>query len=285
MVRFRSRPTGPGEVIDRRGASPGVKVGGVGGGIGALILILVMVFGGGGNMAGLEDLGRMLTPAPPGESEMAPLDPSQDPDADLVQFLGDVLSDSQAMWQRIFTGANLPYRPADMVVFNGSTQSGCGGAQAQFGPHYCPADERVYLDLDFLGELQRRFGAAGDAAQAYIVAHEVAHHVQHLLGVLEDSQRQGGNQAQINVELQADCFAGIWFYSINAGQSAAVLEEGDLDEALNAASAVGDDNIQRETTGRVSPESWTHGSSQERHDWLLRGFRTGSPAECDTFAS
>lgn len=283
MVRFKSNPTGPGKVIDRRGASPGAKIGGVGGGVGALILILVMLFSG-GDMAGMDELGRMLQPASPAVGA-SPLDPSQDPDADLVEFLGNVLSDTQTMWQRFFTEANITYRPTNMVVFNGRTESGCGGALAQYGPHYCPADENVYMDLDFLRDLQQRFGATGDAAQAYIVAHEVAHHIQHLLGTLEQAHQQGGNQVQINVELQADCFAGIWFYSINAGQSAAILEEGDLDEALNAAAAVGDDNIQRQTTGRVSPESWTHGSSQQRHDWLMRGFRTGSPAQCDTFNS
>lgn len=286
MVRFRRTPTGPGQVVDRRGSgigsSPGMKVGGVGGGIGAILLVLFMLFSGGGNMAGLDDLGQMMNPAQPAGGS-SPLDPANDPDADLVEFLGNVLQDSQTMWQQMFTEAGLTYREADMVVFSGRTQSGCGGAQAQFGPHYCPADENVYLDLDFLTELQRRFGAEGDAAQAYIVAHEVAHHIQHLLGILQASQQQGGNQAQINVELQADCFAGIWFHSVNAGESAAVLEEGDLEEALAAAEAVGDDNIQQQTTGRVSPESWTHGSSQERHDWLFRGFRTGSPAQCDTF--
>ena len=259
-----------------------MRVGGIGGGIGLIIYLLVTIFGGGGGIPGLDDLGDMLSPAAPSQNQNSPLDPAQDPDADLVEFLGNVLQDTQAMWQRFFTDAGLTYEPTNMVVFSGATQSGCGGAQAQYGPHYCPADHNVYMDLDFLRELQNRFGATGDAAQAYIVAHEVGHHIQNLLGVLEAS-RGKGNETQIAVELQADCFAGVWFYSINAGQSSAILEEGDLDEALNAAAAVGDDNIQKQTTGRVSPESWTHGTSQQRHDWLTRGFRTGSPAQCDTF--
>lgn len=243
--------------------------------------MVILFLSGGGTDLG--DLTNMLQP--PSQTGGVPLDPSQDPDADLVEFLGLVLQDAQAMWQQIFTDSGLTYRPTNLVVFNGATQSGCGGAQAQFGPHYCPADELVYMDLDFLQELQERFGAVGDTAQAYIMAHEIAHHVQHLLGITDEARSQGGNQGLIALELQADCFAGIWLHTLESGTSAAVLEEGDLEEALNAAAAVGDDNIQRQTSGRVSPDSFTHGTSEQRSNWLLRGFRSGNPSDCDTFSS
>jgi uncharacterized protein len=280
MVRFKRSPTGPGQVIDRRGASPGVKLGVGGGGIAAIILLLVTLLGGGTDLGGLTE---MLQPPAAGQGGGVPLDPSQDPDADMVEFLELVLQDAQAMWQQIFTDSGLTYRPTNLVVFDGTTQSGCGGAQSIYGPHYCPADELVYMDLVFLRELQMRFQAEGDTAQAYILAHEVAHHVQHLLGITEQARGLGA-QGSVALELQADCFAGVWLHTLESGQSAAVLEEGDLEEALNAAAAVGDDNIQKRTTGRVNPDSFTHGTSEQRRDWLLRGFRSGSPADCDTFS-
>ena len=252
----------------------------------AIIVVLLMMFLGGGS--GLGDLTEVLAPvqAPPGGE--APLDPATDPDADLVEFLEDVLQDTQSMWVQIFEQSDLDYRATDLVVFSGLTQSGCGGAYAQAGPHYCPLDERVYLDIDFLEQLQARFGARGDTAQAYIVAHEVAHHVQHLLGVLDELNRiraedpDSANDASIAVELQADCFAGVWLSTLQSGDSAAVLERNDLQEAMEAASAVGDDAIQKETTGRVDPETWTHGTSEQRLEWLMTGFETGQPSQCDT---
>lgn len=289
MVRFRRRPSGPGEVIDRRGAGGrggALRLGGAGGGV-ALLVVLAIIFLGGGS--GLGDLTEVLAPVEAAQGGEAQLDPANDPNADLVGFLGDVLMDSQAMWVDIFDQSELPYRATDLVVFSGLTQSGCGGAYAQAGPHYCPLDERVYMDLDFLGELQRRFGAGGDTAQAYIVAHEVGHHVQHLLGVLDELNRiraedpELANEASIAVELQADCFAGVWLSTLRSGDSAAILEENDLEEAMNAASAVGDDNIQQRTTGRVDPETWTHGDSEQRLRWLMTGFNTGQPSDCDTF--
>ena len=287
MVRFKKRPSGPGEVIDRRGASSGrgLRIGGAGGGI-ALVVILLMTFLGGGS--GLEDMTEILAPIEAPAGGEAPLDPANDPDADLVGFLGDVLQDSQAMWADIFRQSGLEYRATDLVVFSGLTQSGCGGAYAQVGPHYCPLDENVYLDIDFLEQLQARFGARGDTAQAYIVAHEVGHHVQNLLGVLDDLNRirsedpGSANEASIAVELQADCFAGVWLSTLRTGESAAILEENDLQEAMNAAAAVGDDAIQERTTGEVNPESWTHGDSEQRLRWLMTGFETGQPSECDT---
>lgn len=279
-MRWKRDPSGPGRVIDRRGAMPGARTIGIGGGGLAIVIFLVItLLGGGGDLA---DLTNALQPAGPVTQE-APLDPAQDPDADLVGFLGDVLADDQAMWQDVFQQANLDYRPTDLVIFSGATQSGCGGAQAQVGPHYCPGDALVYMDLDFLQELQQRFGAAGDTAQAYILAHEIGHHVQNLLGITDQVQAVGTNEASIGLELQADCFAGVWLSTLRTGSSAAILEEGDLQEALGAAAAVGDDAIQRQTTGRVNPETWTHGSAQQRYQWLNQGFSSGDPGTCDTF--
>jgi uncharacterized protein len=281
MVRWKREATGPGQVIDRRGAGPGLRTVGFGGGGIAVIVILVITLLGGGDLG---DLTNVLAPAGEVDAPATPIDPATDPDADLVGFLEDVLQDTQAMWVGVFEQADRSYRPTDLVVFTGATQSACGGAQAQSGPHYCPADERIYMDLDFLEELQRRFGAAGDTAQAYILSHEVAHHVQHQLGITEEVQSLGSNEASIALELQADCFAGVWLSTLRTGSSAAVLEANDLEEALNAAAAVGDDAIQNQTSGQVNPESWTHGSSEQRYEWLNRGFTTGAPGECDTFA-
>ncbi len=285
MVRWKRDPTGPGQVIDRRGARspgmPGMGTMGAGGGAIALILFLVISFCGGSDLG---DLTNILAPA--GEVEtQGTLDPATDPQADLVAFLDNVLRDNQSMWVAVFEESGRTYRPTNLVVFNGATQSGCGGAQAQIGPHYCPADELVYMDLDFLGELQQQFGATGDTAQAYILAHEVGHHVQHQLGITEQVQAQGSNEASIALELQADCFAGVWLSTLRTGTSAAVLEEGDLEEALRAAAAVGDDAIQSQTTGRVNPESWTHGSSEQRYQWLSQGFNSESPGSCNTFGA
>jgi len=284
VVKFKRDATGPGQVIDRRGAGggyrPGMRTIGVGGGaVGIIVLLLVTLLGGGGDLSGLTEVLQ-----PPGEVQNeGTLDPNADPETDQAAFLEAVLQDDQTMWTGIFQESGLEYRPTNLVLFNGSTQSECGGAQAQSGPHYCPIDELVYMDLDFLAELQRRFGAAGDTAQAYILAHEVGHHVQHQLGVTEQVQSAGTNEASIALELQADCFAGVWLSTLKSGESAAILEGGDLEEALNAAAAVGDDAIQQQT-GQVNPETWTHGSSEQRYQWLNQGFTSGSPSSCDTFA-
>jgi predicted metalloprotease len=275
-------------VIDRRGAGGGYRPGmgtlGVGGGaVGIIIVLLLTLFGGGNDLSGLTEV---LQPAGGVQQETGnTLDPSVDPETDLAAFLEEVLQDTQGMWVGVFEESGLDYRPTNLVLFNGFTQSECGGAQAQSGPHYCPIDELVYTDLDFLAELQRRFGAAGDTAQAYILAHEVGHHVQHQLGITEQVQSAGTNEASVALELQADCFAGVWLSTLKSGESAALLESGDLQEALNAAAAVGDDAIQRQTTGQVNPESWTHGSSEQRYQWLNQGFTSGSPSSCDTFGA
>ncbi len=260
---------------------------GAGGGGALLVVVLLLAFcGGGSDFGGLVD---SLAPVDPQTQSQTPIDPANDPDGELVEFLGNVLADTQGMWVAVFEDSGLTYRATDLVVFNGFTQSACGGAQAQSGPHYCPVDEQVYMDLDFLEQLQSRFGAVGDTAQAYILAHEVAHHVQNVLGIIGQVDQVRGSdpgrarEVSIALELQADCFAGVWLSTLRDGTSAAVLEENDLQEALNAAAAVGDDAIQQETSGRVNPESWTHGSAEQRFNWLKVGFDTGDPQACDTF--
>lgn len=289
MVRFKRNPTGPGQVVDRRGVGGGggglLKMGAGGGGIIAIVLVLITLFSGGSDLGGLVN---SLVPVDQPQTG-SPIDPANDPDADLVQFLENVLQDSQGMWQTVFDDSGLAYSPTNLVVFNGFTQSGCGGAQAQSGPHYCPADKNVYMDLDFLQKLQSEFGAAGDTAQAYILAHEVAHHVQNELGIIgevdqvRNSDPGRANDVSIALELQADCFAGVWLFTLKDRTSAAELEPNDLQEALGAAAAVGDDAIQQQTSGRVNPESWTHGSAEQRYNWLKTGFDTGQPESCDTF--
>lgn len=216
-----------------------------------------------------------------------PLDPSVDPDAELVDFLSFVLDDIQDEWGDLFRLSGLEYRRAELVLFDGFTESGCGGATEAVGPHYCPLDQRVYLDLGFFRQLSEQFGAKGDFAQAYVLAHEIGHHVQNLLGTMsrvQSAQQSGGvdaNELSIRLELQADCFAGVWGYSTFQRD---LLESGDLQEALNAAAAVGDDRIQERVTGRIDPESWTHGTAEQRMRWFQRGFDTGDPASCDTFS-
>jgi predicted metalloprotease len=195
------------------------------------------------------------------------------------QFVATVLADMEDAWGKMFRDSGLNYREPKLVLFSGQVASACGFASAASGPFYCPSDERLYLDLEFLDELQRRFQAPGDFAAAYVIAHEVGHHVQKQIGTL----RAGlDNEQSVRTELQADCFAGVWAHT---AQQAGVLEAGDIDEALNAAAQVGDDNIQKKMQGRVVPESFTHGSAEQRSRWFKRGFDTGKPDDCDTFGA
>jgi hypothetical protein len=275
----------------------------VGGGGGlALILILAVSFCGGGS--GLESLGPMLEQlAPPpaqGGGEVAPLDPANDPDAELAGYLGAVFTDAENVWRDIFASADLQYRDSTFVLFETATDSACGGAVEQIGPHYCPLDENVYVDLDFFDQLARQFGARGDFAPAYVVAHEVAHHVQNVLGISDEVralQQQNPSQANnysIRLELQADCFSGVWASTlfVDPTRSAEVggdglieLDPGEVSEALEAAAAVGDDRIQEATTGRIDPEKFNHGTSAQRQEWFNRGYQTGDPNQCDTFSA
>jgi predicted metalloprotease len=223
--------------------------------------------------------------APVGQTSPVGSSPAEDRE---VQFVSFVLDDVQKTWEQIFAQDGQQYRHAKLVLFRDAVRSGCGDAETAMGPFYCPADQKVYIDLGFYRELKDRFGASGDFAEAYVIAHELGHHVQNLLGIsgkVERAQRQNPDQANalsVRLELQADCLAGVWGHST---QQRNLLEEGDVDEALNAASAVGDDRIQRQATGRVNPETWTHGSAEQRSRWFKTGFDSGSIQSCDTFNS
>jgi uncharacterized protein len=208
------------------------------------------------------------------------------PDEELARFAGFVLDDAQATWAREFATAGTSYRKTKLVLFTDATQTACGFGQAASGPFYCPADERVYIDLAFYRELDQRLGAGGDFAQAYVIAHEIGHHVQKVLGISDRVRALRGNQegatgSSVRVELQADCFAGVWAH---AAQSRALLESGDIDEAMGATAAIGDDRLQRASTGTVSPETFTHGSSEQRGRWFRRGLDGGTIDACDTFS-
>ena len=208
----------------------------------------------------------------------------------MADFVSVVLADTEDTWKTIFRDAGLYYQKPTLVLFTGQVSSACGQASAAMGPFYCLADEKVYIDLSFFDDLKRRHGAPGDFAQAYVIAHEVGHHVQNLLGTSQQvrSAQRGLGKAEANAlsvhqELQADCYAGLWGY--HADRSRQVLEQGDLEEALAAASAIGDDRLQRQSSGRVVPESFTHGTSRQRVEWFRRGIENGDADECNTFDS
>ncbi len=200
------------------------------------------------------------------------------------QFIAFVFDDAQRTWTELLAATPQPYRKAKLVLFNERTPSGCGNSSAAVGPFYCPPDQKVYIDLSFYDELARRFGAPGDFAQAYVIAHEVGHHVQNLLGIEKRVRREGmsegENGSSVRLELQADCFAGIWARST---QRRDLLEQGDIEEGLAAASAVGDDRLQKQATGTIRPETWTHGSAAQRASWFKRGLTQGTIEACDTF--
>jgi uncharacterized protein len=262
-----------------------MRAGGVaaGGGVVTLIILAIALFTG----TDPGDLTDIVGPGPSASTQgPAPPPPEDDEQA---AFVSVVLADTEETWNRILPAAGGPeYREPTLVLFTDAVDSGCGFGRAAMGPFYCPLDGKVYLDLGFFRELDERFGAPGDFARAYVVAHEVGHHVQNLLGLSEEvhRRRQGlsqaeGNDLSVRLELQADCFAGVWAHQ--AERQRDLLEAGDLEEGLAAAAAIGDDRIQRETRGRVSPESWTHGSSAQRVRWFRTGFESGDPAQCDTF--
>ena len=204
------------------------------------------------------------------------------------QFIGAVFTDAQNEWTKVFASAGVRYQPARLVLFSSAVNTACGAESAKVGPFYCPADRTVYLDTSFFDEMQQRYGVGGDFAQAYVVAHELGHHVQNLTGVaaqvnaLQQRFPANANNLSVLTELQADCYAGVWAYST---YRRGLLEPGDLEEALTAAAAVGDDFLQKSPTGSVQPEAWTHGSSAQRQHWLAVGYDSGKPASCNTFAS
>jgi predicted metalloprotease len=294
-MRWRGRRMS-GNIEDRRGAGGGfrVPIGGRGlprgrraGGIGGIGLVLVMLLL--GWVLGIDPL-TLLEDGPGMAPQSAPQGQVGAPtaaDDEMTRFVATVLADTEDTWQAIFERAGQSYREPTLVLFDNSVRSACGFASAASGPFYCPGDQKMYIDLGFYRELERRFGAPGDFAQAYVLAHEVGHHVQNLIGVLPrfNEMRRGMSEAQANemsvrVELQADCFAGLWAH--HTGRRG-LLERGDLDEALNAAAQIGDDAIQRRTQGYVVPESFNHGASEQRARWFLTGYENGSMQACDTF--
>lgn len=267
--------TSRGQVEDRRGSSFFPLAGG-GLGLGGLILLLVMNYLGGGDLNdALNGLQYLEVPVQEAGVNFDGADQYE-------VFASTVLGSNNDAWSEIFARNNLEYVPPRLVLFRGATQGGCGIASNQVGPHYCPSDRTIYLDETFFDELQRRFNAnGGDVAEAYVISHEVGHHVQNLLGIMDQVTESGSNDLSVKLELQADCFAGLWAHSI---KDEGVFESPDeIKEALDAAAAVGDDRIQQSVEGRISPESWTHGSSEQRVNAFNAGYTTGNVGACNTF--
>lgn len=269
-------------IEDRRGISRGAKVGGIGG-LGLVAIVVISMFLG-------VDPSALLQVAQNVQPTSVTTEQSANPPAndDKRNFVSVVLAETEDVWNDIFRQAGKTYQEPKLVLFSGSVESACGMAGSAVGPFYCPADQKVYLDLVFFDELHSRFGASGDFAQAYVIAHEVGHHVQTLLGITQKvtdlqsrSSKSDRNKLSVMVELQADCLAGMWAHQAQRKRN--ILEAGDIEEGLNAASAVGDDRIQKRTQGYVVPDGFTHGSSAQRVSWFKRGFDQGSVRACDTF--
>ena len=265
-------------VEDRRGSGMGMPVG-IGGTV--ILLVLSLIFG----RDFLSGAGDQTSQQPAGQGTAVQQSPEE---AKEVQFVSFVLDTAQATWSQLLPRTmGTPWHDAKLVLFRDATQTGCGVGQTAMGPFYCPVDERIYIDLAFYDELRSRFGAPGDFAQAYVITHELGHHVQHLLGTDERVRRAQeanpdmANALSVRLELQADCYAGVWGH---ATQQEQILDPGDIEEGLNAAAAVGDDRIQRQETGRVNADTFTHGSSAQRVSWFKKGFSSGDPRDCDTFA-
>ncbi len=274
-------------IEDRRGDSfgGGIPIGISGLGIGGVFLLLILSLVTGQNFFALFGGGEEVPSQVDSPHQSIPQQTSPQ-EEELVGFVSFVLDDVQRTWSRELPKMGQEYHDAKLVLFTDAIRSGCGSAQSAMGPFYCLIDQKVYIALGFYNELKTRFGASGDFAQAYVIAHELGHHVQNLLGISEqisDAQQQSPEQAgplSIRLELQADCLAGVWAASTKRRD---ILEKGDIEEGLSAAAAVGDDRLQRQTTGRVSPETWTHGSSTQRVGWFKRGLESGDLRDCDTF--
>ena len=281
---MRWTPGDRSNIEDMRGRSGGMAMGAGGLGVGGLLLLLVLswatgidltsIVGGGGSSAPPETVGTS------GEVKASPEEEK------LVDMVDAVMDDAQDTWRQLLGGR---YQDTKAVLFRDAINSACGFAQSATGPFYCPADHKVYLDLGFFDEMQRKLGAGGDFAQAYVLAHELGHHVQTLTGT-EGQVRQrhsadpgARNALSVRMELQADCFAGVWGYHANKGGTRVQLDPDDADEALNAAAAIGDDRLQRMQSGRIAPERFTHGTSQQRVEWFRRGMSSGDPNACNTF--
>lgn len=270
-------------IVDRRGANSSLAVGG--GGLGVLVLALVVtVLGGDPSVI----LNQATSPGPQTSPQPGQTSPVED---QLADFTSVVLADTEDTWRQIFQEQiGEPYPEPKLVLYSGSTSSACGLGQAAMGPFYCPADQQVYIDLSFYSDLKSRHQAPGDFAQAYVIAHEVGHHVQNVLGISNQvrqlqsrASKAEANQLSVRLELQADCFAGVW--ANRADKARDILERGDIEEALNAASQIGDDRLQQQSRGFVVPESFTHGSSAQRMRWFKQGLAMGDIEQCNTFAT
>ena len=288
------------DIEDRRASGGGFGGGGGmpipigrmgGGGIGTIIVLVILYLlfikgGGGGGGLDVPDPTSAFPQVPQNGSGTASVPGSPNEDKE-VQFVSFVLDDAQEFWKQQFQAAGKPYQRARLVLFRNQVQSGCGLASSATGPFYCPLDQKVYIDLGFFNELNRRFKAPGDFAQAYVLAHEIGHHVQQQLGIEQAVRRQSqqnpgdANALSVRLELQADCLAGVWARST---YDRGILESGDLQEGLTAAAAVGDDRIQQQAQGRIDPETFTHGTSAQREHWLQTGFDSGDLNACDTFS-
>jgi uncharacterized protein len=311
-MRYDDRDEQSQQVEDRRGQGGGLsfpRAGGAGGMslttmliVGAVMLLfgfnpLDLLTGGAGNMPNLPQMPRMdggrqaggpnIPGLPQQGGGRVPVSAAQD---EMKVFISRVLKDTEDVWTKVFANAGKTYNPPPLVLFSGQTGTGCGTGQAAMGPFYCPADKKIYIDLAFYAELKNRFGAPGDFAQAYVIAHEVGHHIQNELGIADRIQAMKSrmsqvqaNQMQVRMELQADCFAGVW--AAQNHQLKNRMERGDIEEGLNAAAAIGDDMIQKQTQGRVVPEAFTHGSSAQRVRWFRRGMETGQIQQCDTLST
>ncbi len=282
-MRWRN-PRKSDNVEDRRGMRVPVKA--VGGGIGGLILLIVTLLLTGGDPGVIFNDNPNVSVNPGSYYGEAPISKE---DRELTDFVSIVLADTEDTWNEIFAAENLEYREPSLVLFSGAVESACGLAESAVGPFYCPVDEKVYIDLSFYRDLRDRYGAPGDFAQAYVIAHEVGHHVQNQLGIMEQlqtAQQQASSQVEANrlsvmLELQADCLAGVWAY--NADKARDILEQGDVEEGLNAASSIGDDRLQMEAQGQITPDSFTHGTSQQRVSWFEKGLESGNIGSCNTF--
>jgi predicted metalloprotease len=275
-------------IEDRRGETP-MRAGGMGvrgGGIGLILMVLAAAYFGIDPTVLLQGMGGAMPDQGPSVStERRQPSPAED---EMKQFMSVVLADTEDTWGTLFEQSGKRYVEPTLVLYTGGTQTACGFGQAAMGPFYCPPDQRVYIDLAFYDELRQRFGAPGDFAQAYVLAHEIGHHVQNLLGISDKVQaaRQRADEVEANalsvrLELQADCFAGLWAF--HANRSRQILESGDVEEALKAASAIGDDRLQKQSRGYVTPDAFTHGSSAQRTRWFRRGLESGKLSSCDTF--
>ena len=275
-------------VEDRRGGGGGMgRAGGLG--IGGVLLALVASYFLGIDPRTLLGVAESVQGGQP-QSQSQPLDPAKDPDAGLRKEVSKILARTEDTWGSLFQQMGGTYKTPRLVLYSGTTRTACGAGQAAMGPFYCPGDQEVYLDLAFFQEMERRFKAGGDFARAYVIAHEIGHHVQNQMGITgkTDAMRDRVskveyNKVSVRVELQADCFAGVWAYHSNRAKP--FLDPNDVDEALRAANAIGDDALQRQSQGAVVPDSFTHGTSAQRVKWFKTGFETGSVKACDTFAS